>query len=147
MSASQRKVDGVKGVYVDDPMGISNMDIMQSLFGAVWATSHTSEPEILGKESCQKVTHLGAALEILQTPWCAVGKLFLNQARYAHNVLCKREAQKPFAEYIMPGSPFHFDPAQRESEGQQEGAIHSRYCQQALGSLLWLVTRTLPDLA
>lgn len=41
----------------------------------------------------------------------------------------------------------YFDPAERKSEGQEEGAIHIRYCGQALGLLLWPVSRHVSDLS
>lgn len=68
-----------------------------------------------------------------------MAQLFLRQDKF--------EEQKPGAEKDTLGSPLHCDPEERKSKGQEEGATHTLYCQQPLGSLLWLVTRTRSDLA
>lgn len=54
-------------------------------------------------------------------------------------MLGRLEEQQPLAENNAPGLLLHFGPA--------EDAMHIRYCQQALGSLLWLATRARPDMA
>lgn len=71
-------VIGVVGAYIGDLVIISDLETMQSLLGAIRAAWNTSLPEILGEESCQKVTYLRVALEIYQTPWSAVTKLTLH---------------------------------------------------------------------
>lgn len=73
--------------------------------------------------------------------------MFLHQARSAHTVLDRSEDQKLWAENRATGLSLHFDLVKRESEGLEGDAMHIRYCQQALGSLLWLVARTRPDMA
>lgn len=93
------------------------------------ATRDTSKPEVLGEEDFQNFTDLGvllASLEVDQTSWCAVTKVFLHQASYAHTALGTFEEQKPVVENTTPGSPLRFDPVERRSEGQEEGGIHIR---------------------
>lgn len=53
---------GVLGVYVDDLMTMTYVDVMNAIVAAQ-RTWDTSEPEILGGEEHQKVTHPGVALE------------------------------------------------------------------------------------
>lgn len=64
---AQGHVVGAMGVYADGLRLMSDMEIMQSLFGALRATRSTSKPEILVEESCQKAMYLPVALNMDQT--------------------------------------------------------------------------------
>lgn len=44
------------------------------------------------------------------------------------------------------GLSLHSGPAERVCGGHEKDSVHTIYCQQALGSLLWLVTHTRPDM-
>lgn len=63
----------------------------------------------------------------------------------SHSAQPDRRAETACGENA-PGLPLHYGPAERVSERQEEDAELSRYYQQALGSLLWLVTYSRPDM-
>lgn len=131
---------------MDDLLTMGSLEVVQAILAMIQKVWDTSEPEILGEKGCVKTTYLGVTLEIDQTPWSCVTRLFLHQTNYMHMVVDKFEQGRPLTTKDTPGVALHAGGEARveRTEGDE---VHIKYCQQALGSLLWLVTRTRPDLA
>jgi hypothetical protein len=139
-------VVGVMGVYVDDLMVVADLIVVQTILHTIRNIWDTTEPEILGVGGCRRITYLGVTLEVDQEPWESVERLYVHQADYAHMVVDKFEEGRPLAPESIPGSALHHNATDR-SKKSKEDEINIKFCQRALGSLLWLVTRTRPDMA
>jgi len=140
-------VVGVIGVYVDDILAIAPLEVVQCVLAKIGTIWETTEPEILGEKDCSKITYLGVTMEVDEMPWSGVTRMYLHQDAYAHMLIDRHETDgRPLAEKAVPGGPVHFG-AEARTEPHPEDQRNIKFCQQALGGLLWLVTRTRPDLA
>lgn len=72
---------------------------------------------------------------------------FLHRASYAHSVLGRSKNQRPIADNNAPSMPLYLDLAERMSECVEQGGAHIGLHKEALGPLMWLVTRIRPDMA
>jgi len=144
---NQGKVVGVLGVYVDDILAIAPLEVVQGVLSKISTIWDTTSPELLGEKGCNRITYLGVTLEVDEAPWSSVTRMYLHQDAYAHMLLDRHEmAGRPLAEKATPGAPVHFG-AEAKLGQDPDDAKNIKFCQQALGGLLWLVTRTRPDLA
>ena len=71
--------------------------------------------------------------------------LYLHQNGYSHMVIDKFEQQRPLTTKETPGTLVHAGHDMRVEKTDDDDA-NIKLCQHALGTLLWLVTRTRPDL-
>ncbi len=145
LAKGKAKVIGGIGVYVDDLLTVGPLSVIKAVLAKVKSIWDTSEPEILGENGCTKTTYLGVTIEIDQESWENVTKLYLHQTGYSHMVIDKFEQQRPLTTKDTPGTPVHAG-HDMKVERTDNDDVNVKYCQQALGSLLWLVTRTRPDL-
>jgi hypothetical protein len=147
LHAEEGTVVGAVGVYVDDFLFVAEMEVIETLIVKIRTFWDTSEGLVLGKDGCTEVTYLGVTLEVKEGSWDSLTELSLHQSSYAYMVGEKFQEQRPLAEKDTPGQPLHKEDGLRAEDVDPDGDVNLKYCQRALGSLLWLVTRTRPDMA
>ena len=117
------------GIYVDDCLSVGPHDIVTSFLEHLRGIWKTTDPVYLtpGDES----SFLGITLELT-----SVG-LLLHQRTYTEDVLEEYKDVTPKRKRATTGKPEHFD----------KDAKWVRRARKILGALLWLLTRTRPDIA
>ena len=133
------------GVYVDDFIWTGPRDMFISFHKAIKGKFKVGDPDILGEGECRQLTFLGVTLEV-------DGKdLLLHQAAYAWSLL-ERFAEDLRSQRAVsvpsPTESYQADaPATKDPTVGSANPKKKKKCQQILGALLWLVTRTRPDIA
>eukprot|EP00971_Amphidinium_carterae_P131968 2614025-Amphidinium_carterae.1 len=103
-------------------------------------TWKTSEPKILGV-NCDSLTYLG----IVCCYERVTGALLIHQIPYICDMLDKYREFVPLRTSKQPGQVESFADSSGENEEVSEEKIAEMRA--ALGAILWVVTRTRPDLA
>ena len=123
---------GFVAVYVDDFLFSCGRDVLRPIVKAVCSPWKTSEPKFLGEDGCTSITYLGMVLELTK------GGLVAHQSNYTTDLLERfddlmgggRGSDVPAVSEVTPSKPFDLKTLQ---------AVN--------GALLWLATRTRPDIA
>ena len=95
-------VVGAVGVYVDDFLFVTELEVMKALVGTIKGFWETTEPQILGEDGCTELTYLGVQLEVTEGPWDSLSELWLHQSSYAYVVADKFQEKRPLAEKRLP---------------------------------------------
>ena len=138
LQREETKQDSQRGlmlVYVDDLLILSEERIVQSVIDTISTKWEVSVPEWLNPERSTKF--LGVEI------WEFEEGVFLNQEKYLIDVL-RRNGQE---EGVVSGLPITKDQAQKlEEEDTERTSEEVRLAQKATGELMWMVTRSRPDL-
>ena len=126
------KVHAVLGVYVDDLLATGPKGLIQALFAAVQGEWATSNPQFSDEEG-----FVFCGLEIIQRN----GQLHLSQERYITNLLSRYPQVQGTA-----SSPYPKEPKDLRNEVPQVSLDRLRHGQALVGELLWVSTRSRPDL-
>ena len=134
-----QKQDSQRGlmlVYVDDLLILSEKRIVQSVIDTISTKWEVSVPEWLNPERSTKFLGVGI--------WELEEDVLLNQEKYLIDVL-RRNGQE---EGVVSGLPITKDQVQKleEEEDTERTSEEVRLAQQAMGELMWVVTRSRPDL-
>ena len=132
---SQDVQKGLMLVYVDDLLVLSKEEVVRGAIQTISSRWDVSEPEWLNEIKPTKF--LG--VEIWEFP----EGIFLNQEKYLMDVL-RRNGQE---EGLLSGIPITKDQLQRlEVEDEARTIEDVRQAQRVTGELMWMVTRSRPDL-
>ena len=135
------------GVYVDDFLFSGPRDVLTAFHAALKGHFDIGVPDVLGEGKRDALTFLGVTMEVdPQDPEA----LCLHQASYAFSILERFKddlaSSKKSTTVPAPHETFGMDnPSAREPSNKKETELLKR-SQQILGAILWLVTRTRPDL-
>ena len=131
----EEKMKGVMLVYVDDLLILGEKGVVQGSLTRIKEEWDISPPEWLGPH--KPVRFLGIDI------WKSEAGIFLTQESYAKDVLKRSGDEKEH----LSGVPITKDQSQRlEEEDPQKNAESVRLAQKATGELMWLGTKTRPDL-
>ena len=134
-TATQDVEKGLMLVYVDDLLVLSEKRIAQEVIKTISSRWDVSEPEWLSDTRPTKF--LG--VEIWEFP----EGIFINQEKYLMDVL-RRNGQE---DGVSSGIPITKDQVQRLEEEDKEKSLEEvRQAQRVTGELMWMVTRSRPDL-
>ena len=126
---------GLMLVYVDDLLILGPRELVQRCLQRISQEWELSKPEWLNELSAVRFLGMG----IMKVP-CGV---FLNQEDYIRDVLRKNGEELSYGS----GVPITKDQTTRlEEEGGEKDAESIRLAQKATGELMWVATRTRPDL-
>ncbi len=139
-------------VYVDDFLALLHPEVREAVLAAVRALWTTSEPVTLGRNGVREITFLGldiaipdSVTQLSEQP----AHIVLHQTRYAHDVV-DRFAASPLRSRVSPGESVSFSASTKYSKEvipPSADPQKHRLMQQINGAILWLVTRTRPDMA
>ena len=126
---------GLMLVYVDDLLILSEDKVVRGAIEVISQRWEVSSPEWLNEENPTKF--LGVEI------WEFEEGIFVNQEKYLVDVL-RRNGQE---EGVMSGIPITKDQVQRlEEEDEGKTLEEVRLAQKATGELMWMLTRSRPDL-
>ena len=137
-SLSNHKVLGLVMTYVDDICVVGEDAVVSSLIEALRSTWTTSEPEWIGETA---VRFLGMEVVKLQNE--SGSRWFITQESYIRDLLSRYESEETVRERR---TPITRDQSIMEEDPETPALHQVRRCQKEVGELLWLVTRTRPDL-
>ena len=129
------------GIYVDDYLSAGPLDIVTSFLEHLRQIWKTTEPVLLTPG--MEFSFLGITLELT-----TVG-LLLHQKTYTEALLEEYQDVTPKRQRATTGEPEHFD-KDAKSPPDMTNPEHVEWVKRAqkiLGALLWLSTRTRPDIA
>ena len=129
------------GIYVDDYLAVGPKDVVNAFFEHLRTTWKTTDPVFLAPGI--NFSFLGITLEL--TP---LG-LLLHQKTYTEALLSEYKDVIPQRKRTTTGKPEHFD-KQEPQPPDMSNPEHMEWVkrgQKILGALLWLSTRTRPDIA
>ena len=129
------------GIYVDDYLSVGPLDIVTSFLEHLRSIWKTTEPVFLTPG--MEFSFLGITLELT-----TVG-LLLHQKTYTEALLEEYKDVTPKRQRATTGEPEHFD-KDAKSPPDMTNPEHVEWVKRAqkiLGALLWLSTRTRPDIA
>ena len=131
----QGQTEGLVLVYVDDMAVFGNEELVAAYISRIKAEWETSEPEWLSEHT--SVKFLGMEL------WKVKEGILMNQESYIKDLLKRNHEETG----IQSGVPVTREQSQRLEEDDPGKELHEvRSAQKVTGELLWLVTRTRPDL-
>eukprot|EP00971_Amphidinium_carterae_P352485 6492616-Amphidinium_carterae.2 len=127
-------------VYVDDLLVTAPAQQHREIMKQLRTTWKTSEPKILG-ENCKSLTYLGVVC-----CYDDVGNLLIHQIPYISDLIDKYRDMIPMKTSGVPGQHESFlDTESDDSKEVTEEQVAEMRA--ALGAILWIVSRTRPDLA
>ena len=136
-SESPQDFLGLMLVYVDDILVVGPSDVRQAVIQAIQAKWETSEPENIG--SHQGVRFLGTEL------WCmSDGEWKMTQVNYTLDML-KRNLGPDVDLWPKKRVPILKDPEEKEGIELKDKEM-IREAQRVVGELVWISTKTRPDL-
>eukprot|EP00971_Amphidinium_carterae_P001334 26444-Amphidinium_carterae.2 len=127
-------------VYVDDLLVSAAPAKHKLIMDQLRATWKTSEPKTLGV-NCKSLTYLGVVCCYRE----GTRELLIHQVPYVSDLLDKYSHLIPMRTSDLSGLPESFSGVHTESEEVSEEQINEMKA--ALGTILWIVSRTRPDLA
>ena len=131
----EEEMKGVMLVYVDDLLILGEEGVVQGSLKRIKEEWDISPPEWLGPH--KPVRFLGVDI------WKTEVGIFLTQESYAKDVLKRSGDEKEH----LSGVPITKDQSQRLEEEDPQKTVESvRLAQKATGELMWLGTKTRPDL-
>eukprot|EP00971_Amphidinium_carterae_P147467 2922288-Amphidinium_carterae.4 len=129
-------------VYVDDLLLTAEDEVHDAVMSQLRETWKTSEPKVLGR-NCDSLVYLGVVV-CYESEGSDV--LLIHQIPYVSDLLDKYRDWIPLKTITQPSPPESFaDSAAEREETVTEDQIATMRA--ILGAVLWLVTRTRPDLA
>ena len=134
-------VIGLSGIYVDDFLTVGPPRLVQDFIDALRRLWKTSDPQYL--TPTVELTFLGVTVRM--TP----EGLLLHQHHYTNDLLAEHSSHITARKRLTSGEPDHFkkdDPLPPDATNPDHQEWVKRG-QRILGGLLWLSTRTRPDLA
>ena len=137
----QRKSDGhLMGlllVYVDDLLVLGCDSVLKATIKSVQRVWEISSPETVNE--ADGVRFLGAEL------FCQPGQWWMTQSNYIQDLLVRNLGEDPET-WSKRKTPLLAEPAVREDPPNKD-IPHIREAQRVIGELVWVATRTRPDLA
>ena len=133
---SDQSLVGLMLVYVDDLLMLGTGPVLDAVVNAVQRVWETSTPETVNDVT--GVRFLGAEL------YCQTGKWWMTQANYIQDLLVRNLGEN-FDEGPKRRTPLLAEPETREDPPSKDLPT-SREAQRVVGELVWVATRTRPDL-
>ena len=142
-SLSNGRILGLVMTYVDDVFIAAEGDLVEAITAKFQETWTTSNPE----EVSEKPTRfLGMEVEKIWSEEKERSEWFVTQSGYIKDLLERYDQGKEEKEKRIRKIPISRDLAIMEEDSQPPDLKRVRQCQREVGELLWLVTRTRPDL-
>ena len=142
-SLSNGRILGLVMTYVDDVFIAAEGDLVEAITAKFQETWTTSSPE----EVSEKPTRfLGMEVEKIWSEEKERSEWFVTQSGYIKDLLERYDQGKEEKEKRVRKIPISRDLAIMEEDSQPPDLKRVRQCQREVGELLWLVTRTRPDL-
>ena len=134
-SSTVEQFCGILLVYVDDLLLLGEDSIMQYVIKAIQTKWETSIPEVIDETS--GVRFLGTEIYRQGRKW------WMTQRNYIHDLLARNLGPE---EWLQRKIPMISEPETREEPPNRDLAT-IREAQRVVGELVWVATRTRPDLA
>ena len=142
-SLSNGRILGLVMTYVDDVFIAAEGDLVEAITAKFQETWTTSNPE----EVSEKPTRfLGMEVEKIWSEENERFEWFVTQSGYIKDLLERYDQGKEEKEKRIRKIPISRDLAIMEEDSQPPDLKRVRQCQREVGELLWLVTRTRPDI-
>ena len=142
-SLSNGRILGLVMTYVDDVFIAAEGDLVEAITAKFQETWTTSNPE----EVSEKPTRfLGMEVEKIWSEERERSEWFVTQSGYIKDLLERYDQGKEEKEKRIRKIPISRDLAIMEEDSQPPDLKRVRQCQREVGELLWLVTRTRPDI-
>ena len=142
-SLSNGRILGLVMTYVDDVFIAAEGDLVEAITAKFQETWTTSNPE----EVSEKPTRfLGMEVEKIWSEEKERSEWFVTQSGYIKDLLERYDQGKEEKEKRIRKIPISRDLAIMEEDSQPPDLKRVRQCQREVGELLWLVTRTRPDI-
>jgi hypothetical protein len=142
-SLSNGRILGLVMTYVDDVFIAAEGDLVEAISAKFQETWTTSNPE----EVSEKPTRfLGMEVEKIWSEERERSEWFVTQSGYIKDLLERYDQGKEEKEKRIRKIPISRDLAIMEEDSQPPDLKRVRQCQREVGELLWLVTRTRPDI-
>ena len=135
---SNGRVVGLVMTYVDDILVSGRSEVMKAVTQRLQETWSTSTPEEIGEKP---VRFLGVEITCCQAEGEETAHWSLNQQAYTKDLLGRYEDGEKIRKI-----PITRDQATMSPDVIPPSAEGVKTCQKVIGELLWLVTRTRPDL-
>ena len=140
-SAEEKKPRALMMVYVDDVFAVGELELLKGAVACIQGEWKTSDPEWVSEKP---VRFLGMEIQRVESKEDSEGKVWrASQVNYTKDLLRRNlgEDEKKWPKRKIPMT--RDTPAEAENQPTPEGV---REAQRVTGELLWLVTRTRPDL-
>ena len=142
-SLSNGRILGLVMTYVDDVFIAAEGDLVEAITAKFQETWTTSNPE----EVSEKPTRfLGMEVEKIWSEEKERSEWFVTQSGYIKDLLERYDHGKEEKEKRIRKIPISRDLAIMEEDSQPPDLKRVRQCQREVGELMWLVTRTRPDI-
>ena len=142
-SLSNGRILGLVMTYVDDVFIAAEGDLVEAITAKFQETWTTSSPEEVSEKSTR---FLGMEVEKIWSEEKERSEWFVTQSGYIKDLLERYDQGKEEKEKRVRKIPISRDLAIMEEDSQPPDLKRVRQCQREVGELLWLVTRTRPDL-
>ena len=142
-SLSNGRILGLVMTYVDDVFIAAEGDLVEAITAKFQETWTTSSPEEVSEKSTR---FLGMEVEKIWSEEKERSEWVVTQSGYIKDLLERYDQGKEEKEKRVRKIPISRDLAIMEEDSQPPDLKRVRQCQREVGELLWLVTRTRPDL-